>query len=257
MIEDRVAALDTQLFEPVPTSTTDDDRKSLLALHNCIASRGEFSYLEIGSHRGGSLQPALLDRRCAHVVSIDPRPQLSPDDRADLDEIAYADNSTAQMLENLRAVPGADLSKLETVEESTENLAPEELSPPDLCFVDGEHTNEAALRDARFCRDVMRGVGVIAFHDSYAVERAILAFLRETPRPHRAYSLRTSIFVVELGVAPSLLGDARVRGQLYRVGRSVAANRLGGDSALLRMSMLLRRGRSWRRPASPVGQPGA
>ncbi len=250
MIEDRVAALDTRLFDLVPSSTTDDDRRSLLALHDCVATRGELSYLEIGSHLGGSLQPALLDPRCTHVVSIDPRPQMQPDDRPNFDEAAYSGNSTARMLENLRAVPGANLSKLETVEESTENLAPDAFAPPDFCFIDGEHTNRAALCDARFCRAVMRGTGVIAFHDSYAVERAILTFLRESPRPHRAYSLRSSVFVVELGGVRSLLDDARVRAQLYRPRRWVAANRVGGDTALLGMSMLRRKARSWRSAGS-------
>jgi len=247
MIEDRFAALDTRLFEFVPSSTTEDDRRTLLALHGSIAARGEYSYLEIGSHLGGSLQPPLLDSRCAHVVSIDPRPKTQPDDRPDLNEVAYSGNSTERMLENLRGVPGADLSKLETVEESSEDLDPEAFAPPDFCFIDGEHTNQAALRDARFCRAAMRGAGVIAFHDSYAVERAILTFLRETPRPHRAYSLRSSVYVVELGIERSLLEDARMWGQLYRARRSAVANRLGADTALLRTSMLLRKARDWRR----------
>ena len=135
----------------------------------------------------------------------------------------------------------------ETVEESSEDLDPEAFAPPDFCFIDGEHTNQAALRDARFCRAAMRGAGVIAFHDSYAVERAILTFLRETPRPHRAYSLRSSVYVVELGIERSLLEDARMWGQLYRARRSAVANRLGADTALLRTSMLLRKARDWRR----------
>jgi predicted O-methyltransferase YrrM len=249
MGDDRFTALDTRLFEHIPSSTTEDDRRSLLALHDSVAAGGRLSYLEIGSHLGGSLQPALVDPRCVRIVSIDPRPQAQPDDRPNLAEVAYEGNSTERMLENLRGVPGADLSKLETFEASTEELDPETFAPPDLCFIDGEHTNEAALRDARFCRAVMRGRGVIAFHDSYAVEEGILAFLREAPRPHRAYSLRSSVFVVELGVERSPLDDPRVRGQLYRVGRSVLANRLGCDTALLRARMLARQVRERRRLA--------
>jgi hypothetical protein len=245
-IEDRIRALDTSLFEAVPSSTSQDDRRSLLALHDCLASRGSFSYLEIGSHRGGSLQPALLDPRCRQIVSIDLRPASQADDRPEFGEFSYSDNTTAGMVENLHRVPGADLSKLRTVEQSTEDLHPEEFDPPDLCFIDGEHTSRAALRDARFCRDVMRGRGVIAFHDSYAVEAGILRFLRETPRPHRAYSLRSSVFVVELGTEHRPLSDERVRGQLYRRGRSVLANRLGADAALLALSMARRRLRDWR-----------
>jgi hypothetical protein len=236
VITDRIRALDTSLFALVPSSTSQDDRRSLLALHNGVAAGGSFSYLEIGSHRGGSLQPVLLDPRCHHVISIDPRPPSQPDDRPEFGEFSYSDNTTEGMLANLRAVPGIDLSKLETVERSTEELRLDDYQPPDLCFIDGEHTNVAALRDARFCREVMRGSGVIAFHDSYAVETAILTFLRETPRPHRAYSLRSSVFVVELGTTHRLLSDARIRGQLYRERRSVLANQLGADTALLALS---------------------
>jgi hypothetical protein len=243
MIEDRIRALDTELFALVPSSTTADDRRSLLALHDCLATRGRFSYLEIGSHRGGSLQPALLDPRCTQVVSIDPRPASQPDSRVAAREVPYPENSTERMLADLERVPGADLSKLQTVEKSTEDLDPLDFEPPDLCFIDGEHTEEAALRDARFCRFAMRGSGVIAFHDSYAVERAILIFLRETPRPHRAYSLRSSVFVVELGSEPRCLDSARVREQLYRERRSVIANRLGADTLLLGASMVVRQAR--------------
>jgi hypothetical protein len=96
----------------------------------------------------------------------------------------------------------------------------------------------------------MRGRGVIAFHDSYAVESGILRFLRETPRPHRAYSLRSSVFVVELGSGPSLLGDERVRGQLYRERRSVLANRFRGDASLLAVTLARRRLSERRRAAS-------
>jgi hypothetical protein len=148
------------------------------------------------------------------------------------------------MLADPERVPGADLSKLQTVEKSTEELDPREFDPPDLCFIDGEHTDAAALRDARFCRSAMRGSGVIAFQDSYAVERAILIFLREIPRPHRAYSLRSRVFVVELGSEPRCLASARVRGQLLWERRSVIANRLGADTALLGASMLVRQFRS-------------
>ncbi len=241
MIEDRVAALDTQLFDFVESETSNDDRRSLLALHNGIATRGAFSYLEIGSHLGGTLQTVVADPRCVRIASIDPRPQWQPDDRPHLNGWEYPNNSTERMLELLQKVPDADLSKLETVEESTENIAPGRFARPDFCFIDGEHTHEAALRDARFCRAVMQGAGIIAFHDSNVIERAILAFLREASRPHRAYSLRSTVFVVELGTEPTLLTDVNVRGQLRHPCRWIAANRLTADTALLAAGILRRK----------------
>jgi Methyltransferase domain len=233
VIEDRIAALDTELFKFVESQTDDNDRKSFLALHNAIAAQGQFSYLEIGSHLGGTLQTVLADPRCVRVVSIDPRPQWQPDDRPELDGWAYPDNTTERMLDLLRSVPGADLSKLETAEESTENLAPGRFARPDFCLVDGEHTRRAALRDARFCRAVMQGAGIVAFHDFNIIGPAILAFLREASRPHRAYLLRSTLFVVELGTGPTLLTDPNVRSQLHTAGWWIAANRLAADTALL------------------------
>jgi hypothetical protein len=234
MIADRIRTLDTRLFAYVESQTSDDDRKSLLAVHHGIATRtGGFSYLEIGSHLGGSLQVLIADPRCVRCVSIDSRPQWMPTDRAGLDRNEYPGNSTEQMRRRLETVPDADLSKLETVDESTENLAPGRFARPDFCFIDAEHTYRAALRDARFCRTVMQGAGIIAFHNFFFIERAILHFLRETPRPHRSYLLRHSVFVIELGAIPTLLDDQNIRAQLKRQQVWTWSNRLGINTLLL------------------------
>jgi hypothetical protein len=237
---DRVAALDIGLFSHIESAMTDSDRKSLLAVHRVVAARDDpFSYLEIGSELGGSLQAVISDPRCSRVVSIDPRPDWTPDDRPGQPVFEYRDNSTERMLELLHDVPNADLSKLETVEDSTEDIAPGQFARPYLCFIDGEHTNKAALRDARFCRTVMQGAGVIAFHDFHIVERAILDFLRETPRPRRGYLLLHGIFVVELGRMPTLLRDPGVRAQLTP--RSRLMSRCGAVDTWLLTADLRRR----------------
>jgi hypothetical protein len=70
-IADRVSDMDTSLFRPIESQTTEPDRRSLLALHAAIAERGPFDYLEIGSHLGGSLQAMVADPRCRSIVSID------------------------------------------------------------------------------------------------------------------------------------------------------------------------------------------
>lgn len=241
MIEDQIAALNTQLFAFIASGTTYDDRRSLLAIHNGIAARGRFSYLEIGSHLGGTLQVLLADPRCVQVVSIDPRSQWQPDDRLPVDGYQYSGNGNERMLRHLEAVPGADLSKLKMVEESAENLAATQFDRPDFCFVDGEHTYRGALRDARFCRSVIRGAGIIAFHDSHVIQSALLAFLRETERPHRAYPLRSSVFVVELGGTPTLLTDPYVRAQLARPRLAwILANRVAAVAPLLALEHKVR-----------------
>ncbi|MEK6251268.1 MAG: hypothetical protein AABM43_04870 [Actinomycetota bacterium] len=78
----RVDDLDVTLLDQIQTQTTMGDRESLLALHAaCRSAHGAFSYLEIGSHRGGSLQALVRDPRCERIVTIDARPERQPDER--------------------------------------------------------------------------------------------------------------------------------------------------------------------------------
>jgi hypothetical protein len=202
--EQALGALDTSLFDHVPTQTSESDRRSLLALHHaCREVHGSFAYLEIGSHLGGSLQAFLADARCTSIVSIDPRPARQPDTRGTFD---YPDNTTARMLEHLASVPGAELGKLHTIEASTADVSPRDLpARPRLCLIDGEHTNEAALRDGRFCLEAVDGDGAIVFHDRRLVRGAIKELLDELAGvAHRGYPLMGSVYVVEAGEAPLL-----------------------------------------------------
>src|SRR5262249_40027807 len=139
---------------------------------------GSFGYLEVGSYRGGSLQVVMQDPRCTHVVSIDPRPATTPDKRSGV--CRYGNQTTAGMLSLLRRLPAAEMSKLTTFDVGTDALRPNQLPiKPAFCFIDGEHTDEAAFRDARFCHAALDSAGIIAFHDSEAVRGAIRHFLRE------------------------------------------------------------------------------
>jgi hypothetical protein len=196
--ERALGALDVSLFDHVRSQTAPRDRLALLALHNaCRDVYGTFRYLEIGSHRGGSLQVLIRDPRCVEIVSIDARPAVVPDDLQG--PVEYRGNTTERMLDHLRAVPGADLAKLRTFDASTTDLESVGDFRPQLCFVDGEHTHEAALRDARFCLRVM-GDGAIAFHDCGVVESAIEEFLAGLePRNHTSFELPRSIRIVEVG----------------------------------------------------------
>jgi hypothetical protein len=198
--EARLQSLDPGLLGGVPSQSTEADRISLLALHNaCREAYGTFRYLEIGSHLGGSLQALIADDRCAAITSIDSRPRRQPDARGV--DFTYPGNSTERMLAYLRTVPGADLAKLRTVDASTENLSVESFEgAAQFCFVDAEHTHDAALRDARFCRGVIGDEGAIAFHDRRLVSDAIEDFTGELDTgTFTAYGLPSSIFVIELG----------------------------------------------------------
>ena len=198
LMEARIQALDVALLNHIESQTSMGDKRSLLALHGaCRDVFGSFAYLEIGSHLGGSLQSFIADPRCDAIVSIDPRPVVVPDERWEAG-CEYPDNSTERMLRLLKRVPDADLAKLGTIESTTDQIDTAEISAaPRLCFIDGEHTVPATLRDADFCRSVLRSPGVIAFHDSSIVAPAIGRFLRRSGG--FGYSLRDNVFAVEFG----------------------------------------------------------
>ena len=198
-VDGPVARLDTSLFEYVRSQSRERDRQTLLALHQaCAEHYGSFSYLEIGSHLGGSLQVLIRDPRCLSITSIDPRPLTVTDARGTAE---YRGNSTERMIRNLESVPGADLAKLHTIEAGTDEIRANSLpTRPQLCFIDGDHTVGAVLRDACFCRQATRNDGAIAFHDRPLVMPAIERFIEGLDgSSHRAYPLRGSIYVIELG----------------------------------------------------------
>jgi hypothetical protein len=211
-IESRVAELDTTLFDDIPSQTSADDRRSLLAIHAAVAARrSPFSYLEIGSHLGGSIQPYLRDRRCARIISIDKRPLNVADERLGNDAVhnhgpkyEYPENSTQRMLENLTRVSSEGVRKVVTFETDAGDLNPALLPcQAEICFIDGEHTNGAAERDFAFCCSVVADPGVICFHDSEIVFQAIsniVERLKSDRRPFRAYNLPSSVFVIDLGL---------------------------------------------------------
>ena len=119
---ERLARLDVSLFDYVENQTGSDDRRSLLAIHKALREAlGTISYLEIGSHLGGSLQAMVADERCRRIVSIDPRPEYQPDERPGLDRWEYPTTAPNGCSGCCRRCPGG-LAKLETVELSTEDL---------------------------------------------------------------------------------------------------------------------------------------
>jgi hypothetical protein len=204
----RLNSLDPELLGAIESETTIADKKSLLSLHRACRMRlPEFRWLEIGSHLGGSLQALVQDPACIAIDSIDPRSEVLADER--LGSISYPANSTERMLGLLRELPEADVSKITTHEASSKDLDPTAMARPDLCFVDGEHTDVSCAQDAAFCRNVLRDRGVIAFHDVWIVYEAVSGFVQSLERveiPHSLAFLPDSIFVVELG-PPQLLNE--------------------------------------------------
>jgi len=199
--EERLASLDASLFDVIESQTTGDDRRSLLAVQKAIRKGREgYCYLEIGSYMGGSLQPHLLDPTCRRVYSIDKRPKSPRDDRGL--PLVYPDNTTEGMLSLLKGLSPEGTEKVECLEGDASEIEVSVIREnPDLCLIDGEHTEEAVLSDFRFCESVLASSGAIMFHDANVVFSAlykIIASLREAGRNFRAYVLPTTLFVIEL-----------------------------------------------------------
>ncbi len=203
--ETRIADLDLSLFAAIESQSTDQDKQSLLACQGAVrdlASR--YAYLEIGSHLGGSIQPHLLDPRCARVYSIDKRPLHQPDERGV--DYAYPNNSTQRMLQRLRQVAPDEMGKVEAIDGDTQGISPQRFEHSvQLCFIDGEHTDRAVISDFRFCLEMLEGRGAIVLHDAAIVYNGIAECLRQLDNESiafRAYHLPSVLFVVEIGDFP-------------------------------------------------------
>lgn len=196
---------DLKLFEKVESLLTNNDKGSLLACQKGVRELlPEYTYLEIGSYMGGSLQPYVQDQRCGKIYSIDKRPPVAPDvsgfDRN------YKNNTTETMLGNLREVSEEGTAKIVCLEGDVSEIDPARVEvKPQLCFIDGEHTDEAAMRDFKFCFQVMAENGAILFHDSAIIYNSlwdIIKMVEEKGLKFRAYNIADFVFVLELGDFP-------------------------------------------------------
>jgi Methyltransferase domain len=200
----RVRGLDLSLFDAIPTETSPADRRALLGLHRAVMNKhGQFAYLEIGSHLGGSLQPYLLNSACQRIYCIDPRPLSQPDDRQKNCVFYYPENSTQRMLKNLTALDQAAVSKVHCFESDARAVDVTAITiRPMIVFIDGEHTRAAVNSDVDFCLRVIRTKGIIVFHDFQIVYKAIFDTLRRLRhRDLLAYLIEGSVFAIFLDPA--------------------------------------------------------
>ena len=206
-IQPKPGPYDLGLFEPIHSQTSQRDRLSLLAVQSSVRAHvGEYVYLEVGSHLGGSLQPHLRDPECQQIWSIDKRPTEQPDDRGK--PCLYPDNSTDRMLSLLRPLAPEQISKITCFDTDCSDLDPAKINPrPHLCFIDGEHTFAAARSDFEFCLSVARNDAIILFHDTRVIVgalRAIKRDLRSRSIPFKAAPLIGSVYAIALGDTPLL-----------------------------------------------------
>jgi hypothetical protein len=203
--EQAIAGLDLNLFEKINSQSTEHDKRSFLAIQLAVRNlRPSYNYLEIGSYLGGSIQPYLVDDRCERIYSIDKRPLQQPDARGF--DYTYLNNSTERMLEKLREVAPEKMDKLVTIDGDSRSIDPARIADKiDLCFIDGEHTDEAVFADFRFCLDVLDADGCIAFHDAQITYNGLancVEYLEQSGRAFHAYSLPSIVFVIEIGEFP-------------------------------------------------------
>jgi len=203
--EKAIADLDLDLFSKIDSQSTQNDKQSFLAIQLAVRNlRPGYKYLEIGSYLGGSIQPHLLDDRCSKIYSIDKRPEKQPDARGF--DYTYLNNSTERMLEKLRTVAADKMDKLVTIDGDSRSISPSEISEKiDLCFIDGEHTDEAVFSDFKFCLDVLDQNGCIAFHDAQITYNGIatcIDHLEQQGVKFHAYCLPSIVFVIEIGDFP-------------------------------------------------------
>ncbi len=229
--EARIAGLDLSLFAAIESQSDDGDKLSWLALQRAARREtGDYIYLEIGSHLGGSIQPYLLDPRCRKILSIDKRPSEQPDDRGQ--SFRYEDNSTARMLANLRALDPAQVAKVVCFDSDARHIDlarfPER---PDLCFIDGEHTKSEVISDFDFCVRVCSPRATLYFHDDWVIYPALAYILRtlaKQGRPFTALKLQGSTFAISLGEssipADELVGKVALDGRRFL--RRMRARRL-------------------------------
>jgi len=202
--DNAITELDLRLFQTIESQSTDLDKQSLLACELAVREIApNYNYLEIGSHLGGSIQPHLLDPRCRQIYSIDKRPPSQPDARGF--DFVYENNSTRRMMELLSRV-AENTEKITTIDGDTKTISPDSIRDRiQLCFVDGEHTDEAVVTDFNFCLRVLDEGGAIVFHDAQITYNGIAACIRTLEEKNiefRAYVLPHIVFVVEIGDFP-------------------------------------------------------
>jgi predicted O-methyltransferase YrrM len=152
----------------IPKQLNANDVQTLISIMNFVSDHGPYSYLEIGSYLGGSLQWHLSNSNCLQVISIDKRScEKIKDERL----IDYAYSVTTQDMLNMLKANDLPVDKLITIDGTVDNIPVD--TKFDLVFVDAEHTNQAVLYDGKKCLDAVKQDAVIMFHDDWIVYKGL------------------------------------------------------------------------------------
>jgi Methyltransferase domain len=192
---------DLGVFFPIPSQTSSSDKLLLLGLMRLGQSKGSYKYLEIGSFRGGSLAPFLMDPGCELILSIDDRGRVQPDERGI--SFDYTAITTQSMLDNLHSC-GISTDKLRTFDGSIHTLDDDFTSSFDLAFIDGEHTDEACFRDFLWTLPLMKSNSVIMFHDSTIIYKSLKLIMLYLDKVKHGYTFFKG---TDADVSALLFGD--------------------------------------------------
>ena len=202
-LDDRIMRGDTSIFTIV-TALSQSDKAVYLELQNILGSlHPGYCYLEVGSERGGSIIAPLSDSRCGALISVDPRPEIQPDERGV--SFRFPENTTAKMLDTLAAagISQRALGRLRTFDTDIADLPFWPVSTKaHLAFIDAEHTNQAVFRDWLNVSRFIEWDSIVAFHDANLVFDGlenIQAMLRHQAACFSAYYLPDNMFVLALG----------------------------------------------------------
>lgn len=190
---------------PVTSQTSPSDKLCLLGAMRLARTAGSYSYLEIGSYRGGSLTPFLMDPACTAVASIDDRGRIQPDERGV--GYDYSLITTQTMLDELHRC-ALDTHKLRTFDDSIHNVTGLEPASFDLAFIDGEHTDEACFRDFLWALPLVKPDSIVLFHDSTLVYKSLRLIMLYLDKEARGYAFHKRH---DSEMSALLLGDFRGR----------------------------------------------
>ena len=131
---------DLSIYDHVQAQLGPDDKVALLTVFAAVRRHlGTYTYLEIGSWQGGSLQPIVADPACVRAYSFDAR-KGGP---------KYETWNASRMRANLARVPGADPEKLHCFDRAFAGgeIGTLTWDAVDVAFIDGWHTPDMAWRD--------------------------------------------------------------------------------------------------------------
>lgn len=183
----------------IPNQLSGQDIQTLISIMNFVCSHGPYSYLEIGSYLGGSLQWHLSNSHCKQIVSIDKRSQDKIKDERHID---YAYTVTTQDMLNVLTLNNLPIDKLTAIDGTVDNI-PGNLQF-DLVFIDAEHTNQAVFYDGQKCLAAAKENSVIMFHDDWIVFRGIDKLAELLTKSNRKFCI---FKIVNCDITVIVLGD--------------------------------------------------